>query len=111
MTNSSDYTGNADHSITLTEASEWTENYRNSMPVGGTIAHLFGRDAIQNILDQDGCMGIRIYYAIDEEEKKQLIVVGVDSNKDDLYEGLLAERSYPCPDCCSSVNPLNTSAT
>jgi hypothetical protein len=107
-----EYTGNEDHSISLSQASEWTKNYRNTASAVSTnpiTAHLFGKDAILAILNQQGCKGIRIYYALDDAGKQQLIVVGADSSKNDLYEGLLAERSDPCPMCCSSANPLNTS--
>lgn len=102
------FTGHEDHSITLAEASEWTANYRATISSGGTIASFYGKDAIQAILDQSGCVGIRIYYAIDDLGNKQLVLVGADSNENDLYEGLLAERGTPCPTYCSSANPLNS---
>ena len=102
-------TGSEDHTIKLDEASAWTQNYRDTINSGDTIAHAFGKDAIQAILDQNNCVGIRIYYALDEDGHKQLIIVGVNSQDNDLYEGLLAERSYRCPSTCSSNNPLNSS--
>lgn len=102
------FTGNENHDITLQEASEWTANYRNSVPAGTVIAHYFGKTAIQNILDQSGCVGIRIYYAINDLGEKQLVVVGVNADENDLYQGLLADKSRPCPNYCSASNPLNS---
>ncbi|MCC6369602.1 MAG: hypothetical protein IT236_01215 [Bacteroidia bacterium] len=102
------FTGHEDHSITLAEASEWTANYRATISSGGTIAHFFGKDAIQAILDQSGCVGIRIYYAIDDLGNKQLVLVGANADENDLYEGLLADRALACPINCSSPNPLNS---
>lgn len=101
-------TGNEDHSISLQTASDWTANYRGTITNGETIAHYFGRTWLLDILAQEGCVGIRIYYALDAEGKKQLVLTGVNSDGDDLYNGILAERSKPCPDTCSSSNPLNS---
>jgi hypothetical protein len=49
---------------------------------------------------------IESYYALDENGKQQLIIVGVDSNENDLYEGVIAERSIPCPPKCANGSPL-----
>jgi len=102
------FTGQENHSITLQEASEWTANYRETISSGDTIAHFFGKDAINSILAQSGCVGIRIYYALDQNGAKHLILVGADSSENDLYNGVLAEMSQPCPNHCSSSNPLNS---
>lgn len=101
-------TGNENHDFPLQTASQWTKNYRNASTAGAAIAHYFGKAAIQAILNQEECVGIRIYYALDDSGAKQLIAVGVKANQDDLYNGLIAERTYPCPTMCSSANPLNT---
>ena len=49
---------------------------------------------------------IESHYALDENGKQQLIIVGVDSNENDLYEGVIAERSKPCPPKCVNGSPL-----
>lgn len=100
-------THDQDHSISLSTASEWTANYRGKYP-NQIKGHAFGKDAIEAILAQDDCIGIRIYYALDDDGVQQLIITGVDSAGDDLYDGLLAERSMPCPPVCGSKNPLNS---
>lgn len=101
-------TGNEPHDITLAEASAMTANFRNTIPVGQTIAHCFGKQAIMDILNQEGCKGIRIYYALDSAGVKHLVVVGVNTSGNDLFDGKLAERSIRCPQDCSAANPLNT---
>lgn len=101
------FTGNENHSITLDEASAWTKTYRVANPQA-LKGHFYGKTALQNILNQTGCVGIRAYYAIDNNGQKQLILVGVDANENDLYNGLLAERSRPCPPYCGSNNVLNS---
>ena len=102
------HTGNEPHDITLSQAAAWTKNYRNTITTGQTIAHYFGKTAILAILNQTNCVGIRHYYALDDSGNKQIIATGVDANGNDLYNGLLAERSLTCPLDCSSNNPLNS---
>ncbi|MFN6036942.1 MAG: hypothetical protein ACK452_00615, partial [Bacteroidota bacterium] len=63
---------------------------------------------IESILSQEGVVGIRIYYGLNDIGEKQLIITGVDSDENDLYNGQLAERSLKCPPNCSSNNPLNS---
>lgn len=102
------FTGNEDHSFPLTTASEWTARYRTSVPTSETIAHFFGKQHMKKLLDQEGCVGMRIYYALDEAGTKQLIITGVDANGDDLYTGLLAEKSARTPPFGGVANPLNS---
>lgn len=108
--------GNEDHSITLEEAAKLTRRFQNTpfaiigTITGPTIAEAFGRDAIEAILDQSGCTGIRIYYGLDllPSPSIKLVLVGVNSDGDDLYEGELVEKGDRCPGGCSSPNPLNS---
>jgi hypothetical protein len=104
------FNGGEDHSISLTDAAALTANYRNSQSTGAILGEYFGKDAINSILSQTGCVGIRIYYGQDTTGVKKLVITGVDSNGDDLYNGTLAERGFPCPPTCSTSNPLNSSS-
>lgn len=101
------FTGNEAEEFPLETATVWTRNYRDTIHEGDTISHFFGKNIIQHILDQEGCMGIRIYYALDENGKKQLIIVGADAKENDIYEGIIAERSFLCPPYCPSGSPLS----
>lgn len=58
-------TGKEGAEIDITTAAEWTKNHRLRSP-GGTLSQFFGSENIRKILDQPGCMGIRIYYANSE---------------------------------------------
>lgn len=102
------FTGNEDHSFPLETAAEWTKNYRDSAGTNAVKGHYFGGTFISEILAQQNCVGIRIYYALDENGAKQLIIVGVDSNENDLEDGLIAERSVACPPTCGNNNALNS---
>ena len=63
-----DYTfdGSEGDPISLETVQLWTKNYRDGNP-NQTLAHFFGRDIINQILAEEGCVGIRLYYAIDDK--------------------------------------------
>ena len=102
------FDGTEGDQIELATASTWTANYRNANP-GATKGHFFGKDIINQILNQSGCMGIRIYYAHkDTAGTKELILVGAKNTEDDMYKAVVADFSRPCPNICGSSNPLNS---
>lgn len=101
------FTGREGEAITLQTATQWAANYRNSAPSGAIHSHFFGRDIINTILNQSGCVGIRAYYAIDDKGIQQILLVGVNANQEDLYNGTIADRSILCPPYCPTNSPLN----
>ncbi len=103
------FTGMEDHSISLSEAAELTANYRETLTnTAEAKAEYFGKDALLALLDQNACVGVRIYYGLDSTGVKKLVLVGVDADGNDLYEGALMERGIICPPTCSADNPLNS---
>ena len=99
------FTGNEDHSISLNDAVSMTTRYRESEG-SGFLAGFFGKSAIDSILEQSGCVGIRIYNAMDDEDNRCFVVVGVTSDEKDMYNGELAEFSTGCPPHCAEGSPL-----
>jgi len=101
--------GTVGEPISLATAKQWAANYRKSNP-GETLGHFFGFEIIQQILNQENCVGIRIYYAINDAGEKQLLLVGVDATGENLLplEGakiaddgdIIADASFPCPNTC-----------
>jgi hypothetical protein len=55
-------TGKEGAEIDITLAAEWTKNHRERHP-HGSISQFFGVEILQRLLQQPGCLGIRIYYA------------------------------------------------
>ena len=97
------YDGTEGAAIDLKLAAKWTANYRKENPSPGEIrAHMFGKDIIKQIQTQKGCVGIRMYYALNDAGVKQLILVGVDSEGRDMEEGIVADVSKICPPDCGS---------
>ena len=102
------FTGKEDHRISLSDAAAMTKTYRQSVPDGSRKGGFFGRDALEAILAQEGCVGIRYYHGINSKGEPVVILVGADENEDDLYEGELCEFAEPCPTRCSTNNALNS---
>ena len=102
------FTGNENHDITLDEAAALTKKYRDSVPDGSRKGAFFGRAAIEAILAQADCVGIRYYHGINDRGEPVLVLTGADANENDLFNGALAELAVPCPTMCSTANPLNS---
>lgn len=100
------FTGDESEVFPLSTAAQWTKNYRTKYP-NGMKAHFFGMNPVKTVLQQTGCVGFRIYYALDDAGVQQLILVGVDASGNDLYNGIILERAIPCPPYCDSgASPL-----
>lgn len=93
--------------IELELAKTWTSNYRKQFT--GTIKALFfGKDILQNIMNQEGCMGIRFYNALDEAGMQKLVIVGANAAGEDMCDGIVADYAVPCPNMCDTTSPLNS---
>lgn len=99
------FNGTEGEAISLETASQMTAKYRDANP-NTTIAHFFGKEILNQLLEQENCVGIRMYYGMQDGEK-ELVLVGVDSEQNDILE-LVVDRSMPCPKACSMANPLNS---
>jgi len=58
-------TGREGEPFELEVCANWTQNYRDRNP-GDIVSHFFGREIIEKILAQQGCLGIRVYHAYDK---------------------------------------------
>jgi len=102
------FNGNEGDFITLREGSEMTKRYRDTIQPGEVIGVFMGKEKIKAILDQSECVGIRFYFAKDDNNENTLVVVGVDSDENDLVNGLIADKLMKCPPLCSNINTLNS---
>jgi hypothetical protein len=105
----SKFTGTEGEAIELAQAAAWTANYRkqNAEVANAAKAHFFGREILKQILEQEGCMGIRMYYALDDNGQRQLILIGVHAEGEDMEEGVVADKSTVCPPDCDQESSLN----
>lgn len=102
------FNGSEGNAIDPNKASEWTKSFREGNS-GAIIAHFFGRDILTDILNQEGCQGIRFYYGSDSGVP-QLIAVGADSDGNDQLgeDRIVADEAIACPSHCSQANILNS---
>lgn len=100
------FDGSEGGEITLSQGAALTAKYRDYNP-GEVKGHFFGKDILLEILRQEGCMGIRMYYGIGEDGDKELVLVGADASENDMTS-LVADLSLPCPGVCGISNSLNS---
>ncbi|HEY8934928.1 MAG TPA: hypothetical protein VIM65_06885 [Cyclobacteriaceae bacterium] len=100
--------------ISKETAERWIQNHRDKHPHKDEIrARFFGTNIIEEILHQDLCVGIRIYYATSDEGEKQLLLVGTREDGSNIWPdgagdstitskatGIIADASSPCPPYC-----------
>lgn len=93
--------------IDLTEAKEMTNAYQTAFPTEPKC-FFFGSDKLQSVMDQEGCIGVRMYRGFDVVRNEQnVVIVGVDASGNDMTSGLLLDRGARCPTDCDSTSPLN----
>ena len=91
---------NLDHNvgavISLKDAKEFVTNFRTRYP--NEINSLFtGATIIKSILDQEDCVGIRIYNGYNEQEQRMnSVLIGVNSQGEDML-AIIADEMAPCP--------------
>lgn len=92
--------------ITLEQAIEYTHAYQENNP--DAIQSFFtGVNKINRILEQENCIGVRIYNGFDSESNQDnLVLIGVDTNGEDLIKGVILQDLIPCPKDCPSHSPL-----
>jgi hypothetical protein len=92
--------------ITLITGGTMTAKFRLNYP-NLTKGCFFGKDLLNQILAQTGCMGIRMYFAQDSNNVLQLVIVGADASEDDMCN-LIGDVSVLCPPRCGNRNSLNS---
>jgi hypothetical protein len=96
-----------DHTISLQDAAALTKRYRETS-TDGFQAGAFHKDQVVKLLNQPGCVGLRIYYGRDATGAPNLVLAGIDGTDSDLTDGVLLELQWPCPPFCGAANPLNS---
>jgi hypothetical protein len=101
------FPGKDDHWISLDEARALVQRGRKLMAArsGAPICEFFRREAIDRILAQPECAGLRVYAGADGQDRQVLVLIGTDARGRDLT-GEIAERGLPCPTFCDDDSPL-----
>lgn len=92
--------------ITVTEATNFTHSFQEENP-NAIISFFVGTNKLNLILNQEDCRGIRIYNGHDwNEDKANLVLVGVNKDGEDMTDGVIIEHLNPCPPDCPQNSPL-----
>ncbi len=94
------------HRIALDEAAAHTKRHRDAK-IHDIKAGAFHKDQVIELLNQPGCVGLRIYHGRDKAGSPTFVLAGIDKADNDLTAGTLLELQFPCPPYCGSANPLN----
>lgn len=92
--------------ITLTEGAALTAAFRNRN-FGSINGQFYGREILNRLLTQNNCVGIRFYFGLDTNGNHELVLVGVDSDENDLTD-FVVENGTGCPPRCGKQNDLNS---
>jgi hypothetical protein len=118
------------HFISLQQAIDLTTRYRNEkegllkseyqnkgiLP----ICESFEKSAIESLLAEADCVALRVYFGMDATKLIRLVIVGVNSNDEDILPdeqissrstlddgGKIVEDGIRCPTICPPPSPLN----
>lgn len=87
-------TGKEGAEIELNIAAEWTKNHRERHP-HNSISQFFGNQILQKLLDQPGCLGIRIYYANSQKLNGwQKFILGISNGLKKHIAGAVGEDHF-----------------
>ena len=92
--------------ITLASGASLTRTFRTNFP-NQVKGRFFGKNILNDILAQQGCMGIRMYFGQETDGTMNLVICGADANTNDMLDKI-ADMSIICPQVCSTNNDLNS---
>jgi hypothetical protein len=91
--------------ISLQDGAVMTARYRVNFPTQ-IKARFFGKDVLNQILNQSGAMGIRMYFAQNANNEMELVICAADASENDMLS-MVGDYSVPCPTRCGTDNLLN----
>lgn len=92
--------------ISRAVAKQMTDLYKASpayQSLGQQEGIYFGKENLLKILNQPGCVGLRIFYGVTlpPDNKPNMILVGTDEDSNNIFkEDLILDLGIPCPDDC-----------
>jgi hypothetical protein len=94
--------GYKNQSISFQEATGLLKTSERIAASDAVIAQYFGKDLVDKILAQPGCVGVQMYYGKHANGKPGVIFVGVDKNGKDMVSVVLAGPATICPPYCGN---------
>ena len=78
QTKKSKLTANVGEEIGLELGARFISSYRNANPADA-ISYFVGRNILEQVMAQPGCVGIKFYNAYNEAGEKTLVYIGVNA--------------------------------
>ena len=75
-----------------------------------TPVRCFHRKGIDRILNQPGCVGVRLYPAVHDDGKETLVLVGIAADGSDMADGEFVQQPVDCPPDCDENSVLHRDA-
>ncbi len=103
--------------LTPDRARENARRFNCNRKDGEIKAHYFSEELIKKILNKEGVIGLRVYYASNEKKDIEAFLVGVDRAGNNIFNGEFSNKSekdmpntssgiyasaQPCPDKCAT---------
>lgn len=86
--------------ISLQEAQDYTKTFKADFP-NDPKSFFVGINELTLILEQPDCIGVRIYNGYSaKDNEKNLVLVGVGPDGEDVTEGVILERPVAGPRFC-----------
>ena len=98
------FAGYKNQSISFQETIGLIKTYERIAASDAVIAQYFGKDIVDKILAQPGCVGVRMYYGKHANGKRGVIILGVDKYGKDIVTGVLAMPAIVCPPYCVPIH-------
>ena len=99
------FNGNEPHEVPADRGKGYIRAWRAQNEGARIRAHFFGRDVLAKMLAEPNVVGLRLHHARGEQGDETVVITGVDAAGNDLWEGTIAEQSYPCPPYCPKSDP------
>lgn len=93
--------GNEGSFISFQTAEKWIASYKNS-PTKGTLNNVtYGVDLVKQLLSVQGCVGLRVYNAINDSGEATFVLMAVDKNGDGINaQNSTMDLGTTCPPYC-----------
>jgi len=75
------------HELAGSFIQSYTEKHPNDI-----VSYHIGRNIIDQILSQPGCVGMRFYNALNEAGQKTLVYVGIDASGKDIMKKVVVQE-------------------
>ena len=95
------FAGHKSQSISFKEAQGLINTSKRITASNAVVAQYFGKDIVDKILAQPGCVGVRMYYGKHANGKSGVLIIGVDKYGKDMVSGILAMPTMCCPPYCN----------